>query len=180
MLLHLRLNTPFVVWQVAIPQGAWWYLRQSTPVGKKSLSCLALESLWWSKHCKFDQAGHAFSLPLNCYDCLDWNQTSTEKTYHNPTRHSSLKHVKSSFSRITSCVQLSWRIRFTLIFYCARKKVRNTSYLNSSDIIQYRAMSKTIVYGVYSVITFVLVVVVVVISGFDLCWTQLVLFSCIW
>jgi len=126
MLLHLRSNTPSMVWQVVIPEGARWYLRRSTPVGKKSLSCLALESLWWSEHCKSDRARHAFSLPLECCDCLDWNQISTEKTYHNCTRHSSLMRVNSSFSWITSCVQLSCscRIRFTLIFYYARKKVR--------------------------------------------------------
>ena len=40
----------------------------------------------------------------------------------------------------------------------------------SSDTIEYRAMSKTIAYGVHSVTTFVsVVVVVVVMSGFDLC-----------
>ena len=89
----------------------------------KSLSCLALESLWWCEHYKSDRAGHAFSLPLDCCDCLDWNQISIEKTYHNCTRHSSLKHVRSSFSWFTSCVQLSYHIRFTLIFYCTRKKV---------------------------------------------------------
>ena len=125
MILHLRSNMPYVVWQVAINQGAQRYPRRSTLVGKKSLSCLALESLWWPEHCKSDQAGHAFSLPLDCCDCLDWSQISTEKTYHNRSRHSSLKRVKGSFSRITSCVHLSWscRIRFTLIFYYARKKV---------------------------------------------------------
>ena len=124
ILLHLRSNMPSAVRLVEVPKGVrqhpWW----STSVGKKSLSYLALESLWWSEHCKSNHAGHAFSLPLDCYDCLDWNQISTEKTYHNRTRHSSLKHVKNSFSQITSCVQLSWHIRFTLIFYCARKKVR--------------------------------------------------------
>jgi hypothetical protein len=145
---------------------------------KKSLSCLALESLRWSEHCKSNQARHAFNLPHDCYDYLDWNKISTKKTYHNRTRHSSLKRVKSSFSWITSCVQLSWHIRFTLIFYCARKKVGHTAHLISSDTIQYRAVSKTIAYGVHLVTTFVSVVVVM--SGFDLCWTQLVSFLCIW
>jgi uncharacterized membrane protein (DUF485 family) len=143
---------------------------------KKSLSYLALESLWWSEHCKSDQARHAFSLPLDCCDCLDWNQISTEKTYHNRTRHLSLKRVKSSFSWITSCVQLSWCIQFTLM--CARKKVWHKAHLISSDTIQYRAVSITIASGVHSVTTFVSVVVVVM-SCFDLCWTQLILFLCI-
>ena len=124
ILLHLHSNTPSVVRLVEVPEGVRQHLRRSTPVGKKYLSCLALESLWWSEHFKSNQARCAFSLPLDYCDCLDWNQISTEKTYHNRTRHSSLKHVKSSFSRITSCVQLSWRIRFTLIFYCIHKKVQ--------------------------------------------------------
>jgi hypothetical protein len=45
----------------------------------------------------------------------------------------------------------------------------NMAHLISSDTIQFRAMSKTIAYGVHLVTTFVLVVVVVVMSGFDLC-----------
>ena len=44
----------------------------------------------------------------------------------------------------------------------------NAAHLILSDTIQYRAMSKTIANGVHSVTTFVLVVVVVM-SGFDLC-----------
>ena len=36
---------------------------------KKSLSCLDLESFWWSEHCISNRARHAFSLPL---DCCDW------------------------------------------------------------------------------------------------------------
>jgi hypothetical protein len=45
-----------------------------------------------------------FSLSLDWCDCLDWNQISAKKIYHNYTRHSSLKRVKSSFSRFTSWV----------------------------------------------------------------------------
>jgi hypothetical protein len=56
------------------------------------------------------------------------------------------------------------------MFYCAHKKLLHTAHLISSDTIQYRAVSITIAYGVHSVTTFVLVVVVVVVmSGFDLC-----------
>ena len=44
----------------------------------------------------------------------------------------------------------------------------NAAHLISSDTIQYIAMSKTIANGVHSVTTFVSVVVVVM-SGFDLC-----------
>jgi chemotaxis receptor (MCP) glutamine deamidase CheD len=56
----------------------------------------------------------------------------------------------------------------SLIFYCPRKKVRNMAHLILSDTVQYRAMSKTIAYGVHSVTIFVSVIVVVM-SGFDLC-----------
>ena len=52
--------------------------------------------------------------------------------------------------------------------YCTRNKVQNTAHLISSDTIQYSAMSKTIAYGVHSAATFISVVVVVM-SGFDLC-----------
>ena len=124
ILLHLWSNMPSVVRLVEVAKGVRQHPRQSTPVGKKSLSCLALESLWWSEHCKSDRAGHAFSLPLDCYDCLDCNQISIERTYPNRNRHSSLKRAKISFSWITSYVQLSWRICFTPIFYCACKKVQ--------------------------------------------------------
>ena len=124
MLLHLWSNMPSAIRLVEVPEGVRQHLRWSTPVGKKSLSCLALESLWWSEHCKSDRAGHVFSLPLDYCDYLDCNQISKEKTYHNRTRHSSLKRVKSSFSRFTSYVQLSWCIRFTLIFYYTRKKIQ--------------------------------------------------------
>ena len=96
-LLHLRSNTHSTVWLVEVPEGVRQHLTRSLPVGKKSLSCLALESLWWSKHCKSHQARHAFNLPIDWCDCLDWNQISIEKTYHNHTRHSSLKHVKTLF-----------------------------------------------------------------------------------
>ena len=44
----------------------------------------------------------------------------------------------------------------------------DATHLISLDIIWYRAMSKTIAYGVHLVTTFVSVVVVVM-SGFDLC-----------
>ena len=44
----------------------------------------------------------------------------------------------------------------------------NAAHFILSDTIKYRAVSKTIAYGVYSVTTFVSVVVVVM-SGFDLC-----------
>jgi hypothetical protein len=44
----------------------------------------------------------------------------------------------------------------------------DAAHLISSDTIQYRAVSKTIANGVHSVTTFVSVVVVVM-SGFDLC-----------
>ena len=137
ILLHLWSNTPSIVWLAEVPKGVRQHPRRNTPVWKKYLSCLALESLWWSGHCKSDRAGHAFSLPLDCYDCLDWNQISTEKTYHNCTRHSSLKRVRSSFSRFTSCVQLSCHIRFTLIFYCTRKKVQcGTFHLVKHNTVQ--------------------------------------------
>ena len=45
--------------------------------------------------------GVAISLPLDCCDYLDWSEISIEKTYHNHTRHLSVKRimvVKSSFS----------------------------------------------------------------------------------
>ena len=52
------------------------------------------------------------------------------------------------------------------ILLCLQKSL-NAAHLISSDTIQYRAMSKTTMYGVHSVTTF-LSVVVVVISGFPL------------
>ena len=46
----------------------------------------------------------------------------------------------------------------------------DAAHLTSSDTIQYEAVSKTIANGVHSVTTLVsVVVVVVVMSGFDLC-----------
>ena len=45
----------------------------------------------------------------------------------------------------------------------------DAAHLILSDTIQYRVVSKTIANGVHSVTTFVLVVVVVVMSDFDLC-----------
>jgi hypothetical protein len=94
---------------------------------KKYLSCLAPESLWWFEHCKSDQARHISLFTLDSTPQLLWllglESNKYKKTYHNYTKHSSLKRVKSSFSRFTSCVHLSYHIRFTLIFYCARKKV---------------------------------------------------------
>jgi hypothetical protein len=94
---------------------------------KKYLSCLAPESLWWFEHCKSDQARHISLFTLDSAPQLLWllglESNKYKKTYHNYTKHSSLKRVKSSFSRFTSCVHLSYHIRFTLIFYYARKNV---------------------------------------------------------
>ena len=146
---------------------------------KKSLSCLALESLWWPEHCKSDQAGHAFSLPLDCCDCLDWNQISTEKTYHKP--HQAFKSQacqKLLFLNHFLCLAFVTHSLHSHILLCSQESL-NTVHLISSDTIQYRAVSKTIAYGVYLVPTFISVVVVVM-SGFDLCWSQLILFLCIW
>ena len=109
-------------------------VKQASQRWRNASNCDANTSSWELTHSNFTanrpnltklDTSHSslFSLSLDYYDCLDWNQISTEKTYHNYTRHSSFKRVRSSFSRFTSCVQLSYRIRFTLIFYCTHKKV---------------------------------------------------------
>jgi hypothetical protein len=114
------------------------------------------------------QSVRAISLPLDCRDCLDWSKISTEKTYHNRTWHLSLKHVmvvKNFFFSIHFlCLAfLPHSLHSHILLHLQESP--NVAHLISSDTIKHRAMSKTIAYGVHSVTTFVLAVVVVM-SGF--------------
>ena len=61
-----------------------------------------------------------------------------------------------------------WSNQITIHILLHSQESLDVAHLISLDTIQYRAISKTIAYGVHSVTTFVSVVVVVM-SGFDLC-----------
>jgi hypothetical protein len=78
----------------------------------------------------------ATSLPLECCGCLDWSQISTEKTHHNRSRHSSLKHVvvvKSSFSRFL--LVSSFPAAFTSLSSTVQGLYERSIPLPSSDSI---------------------------------------------